>query len=172
MLNVPKQLLVALAAVAFGSVLAAQGDDRQVSERAALDFRCVPPERLDYGCSLKIVTLSCSDSHLSGWEAHFFSELHRGAPLWVNLGGRQLSLRSNLPVDDSFLHGPGDSWREDYEGENLKARIDYRPAKPTCPAEKADDGCEYFDVAADVLVEVAGAGSRAYSGSRLVRLLM
>ena len=38
----------------------------------------------------------------------------------VNLAGRELSLRSNLPVDDTFWHGPGNSWREDYAGENVR----------------------------------------------------
>jgi hypothetical protein len=38
------------------------------------------------------------------------------------------------------------------------------PAKSTCPPENGEDGCEYFDVAADIVVRVAGAGSRTYRG--------
>jgi hypothetical protein len=59
-------------------------------------------------------------------------------------------------------HVRGDRWQEDYEGENVKVRIRYRPAKSTCPKENDPDGCEYFDVAADVTITVDGSRARTY----------
>ena len=150
---------------AFTPALATGERDQSAGQRAALDLQCLAFEQRDCGCSLKVVNLSCSPSHATGWEAQFFSELHDGAPLWMNVAGRQFSLRSERPVTNSFRHGRRDRWRENYRGDDFTVRIDYRPGKSTCPPEKeADDGCEYFDVAADIVVTgaAAGAGSRSY----------
>ena len=159
----PSRLLTLTLAIVFSSGSAAeQPPARQVRERPALDLRCLSAEHLNCGCSLKIVALACPADHPTGWKAHFASELHQGAPLWVNLGGREVSLRSRRPVTNSFEYGKGDRWVEEYEGENLRAVVRYRPAKSTCPAGKGEDGCEYFDVAADVVISVAAGGSRTY----------
>jgi hypothetical protein len=50
----------------------------------------------------------------------------------------------------------------DYENDDVKVRIQYRPGKSICPAENDPDGCEYFDVAADVTVTITGAVSHTY----------
>jgi hypothetical protein len=127
-----------------------------------LDLRCLSADQMSCGCSLKIVALSCQASHSTGWIAHFASDLHQGSPLRLNLGGRDISLRSRRPVTNAFPYGKGDRWVEEYEGEGLKVAIRYRPAKSTCPADKGADGCEYFDVAADVVISLAESRSRTY----------
>ncbi len=143
-------------ALACGLGIAAPSARRQRGQRPVAQPKCLAAEHSGCGCSLKIVTLACPD----GGTAHFFSELNDGAPLWLNLGGREISLRSTRPVKNEFLHGRADSWREDYEGENVNVRIHYRPSTSTCPPEKeAEEGCEYFDVAADVVVTAAGRSS-------------
>jgi hypothetical protein len=149
--------------LAFSSGLAAVTQNSVVPHRSTLDLRCLSPERgPGCGCLLKIATLSCSASHATGWKAHFFSELDEGTPLRMNLGGREFSVRSQVPRKNVFRHGRGDSWRETYENDDLKIRIQYRPGKSTCPAENDPDGCEYFDVAADVTVTITGAASHTY----------
>ena len=154
------KLLTITLAVVFSSPSA--GEQAPARTRGpALDLRCLSADHLSCGCSLKIVVLACQPSHSTGWMAHFASELHQGAPLRLNLGGRDLSLRSQRPVTNSFRYGEGDSWMEEYEGDNLKVVVRYRPAKSTCPAEKGEDGCEYFDVAADVVIRLEN-GSRTY----------
>jgi hypothetical protein len=123
------------------------------------DLRCLSQQvqqKVGCGCSLKVTARKCQASHDLGWEAHFLSELRQGAPLWLSLGGHEFSIPSRRPLTDSFLHGKGDSWEEEYEDDDMKVRVRYRPAKSTCPPEKekVDDGCEFFDVAADVLLTV------------------
>ena len=159
-LRVPR-LSIVLAAMLTSTITAEQAD-RQVPAAPAFDLRCLSYERLGCGCSLTITTLPCPGAGSKSSEVHLFSELNQGAPLWLNLEGRERSLPSRLPLDDTFWHGRGDSWREDYEREDLKARIDYRPGESTCPVERGEDGCEFFDVVADVVVTVAGKGSRTY----------
>ena len=151
------KLLTMALAVVFSSPSAGEQTPARTGG-PALDLRCL---FMSCGCSLKIVGLACQASHSTGWMAHFASELHQGAPLRLNLGGRNVSLRSRRPVTNSFRYGQGDSWMEEYEGENLKAVVRYRPAKSTCPAEKGEDGCEFFDVAADVVIRLE-SGSRRY----------
>jgi hypothetical protein len=148
--------------LAFSSGLAAATQTFPTRHRPAFDLRCLSPERLECGCSLKITTLSCSASHRTGWKAHFASHLNDGAPLWMNLGGREFSIPSLVPPDNSFRHGRGDSWRETYENDDVKVQIQYRPGRSTCPSDKDPDGCEYFDVTADVTVTMAGGASRTY----------
>jgi hypothetical protein len=156
-----KLLTLALATV-FSAPSAGEQRPARARGGAALDLRCLSAEHLSCGCSLKIVSRACQASHSTGWTAHFTSELHQGAPLRLNIGGRDISLRSRRPVTNSFGYAEGDRWIEEYEGEGLKASVRYRPARSTCPAEKKDDGCEYFDVAAEVVISGADAGSRTY----------
>ena len=159
-----KQVLV-VTVLALSSTSVGASPDRQHHD--GRDLRCLSGEHHSCGCSLKVVTLFCSDPNEaedSGWHAHFFSELNEGAPLWLNLAGREFSLASRLPPDDTFRHKEGDSWQEAYEGEGLKVHIQYRPGKSTCPAEKEqdEDGCEYFDVIADVAITAGDGPSIKY----------
>ena len=144
-------------ALACGFAIAAPPAGGQRGQRPVAKPRCLSAEHSGgCGCSLKIVSLACP----AGGNEHFFSEFNDGAPLWINLGGREFSLRSARPVKNEFLHYRGESWREDYEGDNVKVRIGFRPSSSTCPPEKeAEEGCEYFDVAADVVVTVSGRPS-------------
>jgi hypothetical protein len=154
-------------AVALGLPVAQQPVPHRTT---AGDLRCFWPERPPTnggcGCGLKITTLSCDvpDDGDSG-RYHFYSDLQDGAPLWINPGGRQFSIRSLRPPTDSFLHGEGDSWRETYQDAAIKVQIDYRPGKSTCSCAKPPDGdgCEYFDVNARVTVTLAGRRPRTYS---------
>lgn len=127
-----------------------------------LVVECLSHERTGCGCSLGVVELACQPSYGGGWKVHFHSDLNQGAPLWIRIAGEEFPLESRLPVTNSFMYGRGDSWQEEYEGRDLKVRVRYRPSKSTCPAEKEkDDGCEFFDVAADVTISRAGV-SRTY----------
>jgi hypothetical protein len=157
-----KKIAIGLAlASSFG--LAAATRTSPARYRPTFDLRCLSPERMGCGCSLKITTLSCSASHTTGWKAHFASHLNDGAPLWMNLGGREFSIPSLVPPDTSFRHGRGQSWRDRYESDDVKVQIQYRPGKSTCNGdEESGDGCEYFDVTADVTVTMAGGASRTY----------
>ncbi len=159
-----KMPLLAFAVALSCALNGAQAVTRRSRLAPAPDLRCLSDEHVRCGCSLKILTLACPASHPTGWKAHFASELNDGAPLWLNLGGRELSLRSHRPVTNSFSFGEGDRWVEEYEGEKLKVVVRYRPAKSTCPAEKVKDGdgCEFFNVAADLVVSVPGGGARTY----------
>jgi hypothetical protein len=133
--------------------------------RPALDLRCLSArEDSSCGCQLKIAALACETSH-TGWRLHFESDLHDGAPLRLNIGGRDISLRSRRPVTNSVEHERGDRWAEEYQGEDVYVIIRYRPGASTCPAENREDGCEYFDVAADVVIKVAGSRSRTYKAT-------
>jgi hypothetical protein len=157
-------LLAIALAFAFNSPSIGEQTPAPTRGGPALDLRCLSAEDSGCGCGLKIVALACAPSH-TGWRLHFSSDLHQGAPLRLNVGGRDISLRSRRPVTNSFEYGRGDRWVEEYEGENLKAVIRYRPAKSTCPAAKNEDPCEYFDVAAEVVITVAGSGSRTYQAT-------
>jgi hypothetical protein len=136
---------------------------------AAADLRCFwpeqPPSNEGCGCGLKIRTLSCEVPEGNTGRYHFHSELHDGAPLWINLGGRQFSVPSVRPPTDSFPHGKRDTWRETYQDAAIKVQIDYRPGKSTCncPKPPEGEGCEYFDVNARVTVTLAGQRPRTYS---------
>jgi hypothetical protein len=160
----PVKLRIIALAIVFSSSSAGAQTPARSPRDPALDLRCLSAEHMSCGCSLKVVGLACQASHSTGWMAHFASELHQGAPLRLNLGGRDISLRSRRPVTNSFRYGEGDSWDEEYAGENLKAVVRYRPAKSTCPAEKGEDGCEYFDVEAEVVISVK-SGSRTYQAT-------
>jgi hypothetical protein len=133
------------------------------------DLRCFwpgePPSNGDCGCGLKITTLSCDVPDRNSGRYHFHSDLRDGAPLWINLGGRQFSIPSLRPPTNSFPHREGDSWRETYQDATIKVQIDYRPGKSTCDCPKPPDGdgCEYFDVNARVTVTLAGQRPRTYS---------
>jgi hypothetical protein len=126
---------------------------------SALDIRCVSWDRIGCGCSLSIDARACEPD--SG-RAHFASELHQGAPLWINLGGREFSLPSRRSVTNSFYYSAGDSWIEEYYGENVSVVIRYRPGKSTCQRPPEDDGCEYFDVAAEVTIRLEGRRAQNY----------
>ena len=157
----PVKLLTIVLAFVFCSSSAGEQTATRMGSGPALDLRCLSAEDSSCGCELKIVTLACQAPH-AGWRLHFASELHQGAPLRLNLGGRNISLRSRRPVTNSFDYGRDDRWAEKYEGENLNVVIRYRPAPSTCPAEKGEDSCEYFDVAAEVVISVAGSRARTY----------
>jgi hypothetical protein len=136
--------------------------EAQRGPAGALDVDCLSHERMDCGCSLEVVDLACQPSHGGGRKAHFHSDLNQGAPLWIRIDGEEFPIHSRLPVTNSFMHGRGDRWQEEYAGKDLKIRVRYRPSKSTCPAEKEkDDGCEFFDVAADVTISRADV-SRTY----------
>lgn len=133
----------------------------RIDQNARIDLRCFSAADQDQihdcGCSLKVITLQCGPTHDTGWEAHFFSSLNDGAPLWIKRGGRLVSLGSHRPETNTFSYSRGDKWEEEYSDETVSVRIQYRPATSTCPAEKErEDGCEYFDVAANVFVTAAG----------------
>ena len=163
--NGPKQaakrsMLTVLAALLLSEPISVESPHAQRSAQPEPTLECLSYERVDgCGCGLKITRLKCAENRPA---LHFHSELHQGAPLWVNIDGRELSLRSRMPRTDSLEHGRGDRWREDYEGSNVKVGIQYRPAKSSCPKENDPDGCEYFDVAADVTVTVDGRRPRTY----------
>jgi hypothetical protein len=131
------------------------------------DLRCFwphnPPSNASCGCELKVTTLSCDVSDPNDGRVHFFSELNDGAPLWINLGGRQVRVPSVRTPTDSFLHRGGDRWRETYRDDKLTVQIDYGPGKSTCPKEGDPDGCEYFDVSANVTLTLAGQRPRRYA---------
>jgi hypothetical protein len=156
------KLLTVAMAIVFSSPSAGEQTPARTRGGPALDLRCLSAEDWSCGCSLKITGLACQASYSTGWMAHFASELHQGAPLRLNLGGRDISLRSRRPVTNSFRYDEGDSWIEEYDGENMKVVIRYLPAKSTCPAERGD--CEYFDVAAEVVIRVE-SGSRTYQAT-------
>jgi hypothetical protein len=156
------QILVAILLLSGGP--AAEQVSRGKPAAPALDLRCLSDDHSGCGCSLKIVSLSCPADHPTGWQAHFASELNDGAPLWLSLGGREMSLRSRRPVTNSFTFSEGDRWTEEYEGENLNVVIRYRPAKSTCPANKPD-GCEYFDVAADITITARDRRAGSYKAT-------
>jgi hypothetical protein len=144
-----------------GSAIA-RAPEAQRGPARALVVECLSLERMGCGCSLEVLDLACQPSHDGGWKSHFHSDLHQGAPLWIRIAGEEFPLQSHLPVTNSFMHGRGDRWQEEYEGTDLKVRVRYRPSKSTCPAEKEqDDGCEFFDVAADVTISRADV-SRTY----------
>ena len=108
--------------------------------------------------------MSCPADHPTGWQAHFASDLNDGAPLWLNVGGREMSLRSRRPVTDSFSFGEGDRWTEQYDGDgDIRVTIRYRPAKSTCDCP-TEDGCEFFDVAADIVVTTPNRRRATYKG--------
>ena len=137
----------------------------RIDKNARTDLRCFSAadqnQIHDCGCSLKVLTLQCGPNHDTGWEAHFFSSLNDGAPLWIKRGGRLVSLRSHRPETNRFSYGRGDEWEEEYSDENVGVRIHYHPARSTCPAEKErEDGCEYFDVAADIFLTATGERPR------------
>jgi hypothetical protein len=163
--NGPKQsarrsMLMVLAALLLSEPISVEGPVAQKAAKPEPTPQCLSYERTNScGCGLKITRLKCAENRP---DLHFHSELHQGAPLWVNIDGRELSLRSRLPQINSFNYGEGDRWREEYDGDNVNVRIQYRPAKSSCPKKNDPDGCEYFDVAADVTVTVDAGRPRTY----------
>lgn len=133
------------------------------------DLRCfwpeLPPSNGGCGCGLKIRTLSCDVPDPGSGNYHLHSDLQDGAPLWINLAGRQFSIPSLRPPTNSSRHREGDSWRETYQDTAIKVQIDYRPGKSTCDCPKPPEGngCEYFDVNARVTVTLKGQRPRTYS---------
>ena len=128
---------------------------------AQSDLGCIEPERVGCGCWIRVDGLSCRTPNYR--QTHFFSALHQGAPLWLNYDGRDVSLPSVKPVEPVFQRSRGDSWSEEYRASDMTVIIRYRPAPSTCPADKGADGCEYFDVAAEIVLR-ANRNTRQYSG--------
>lgn len=136
-------------------------------EQPSLQLQCLPLElSSDCGCGLRVLAEACyPPAHQGGGRAHFFSELYQGAPLQIRFRGRQLSLPSLGPVDKStFYQAEGDHWQERYAGSGLTVHVNYSPGQSSCPPEK-EDGCEYFDVVADVEITVEGESPQAYEAT-------
>jgi len=128
---------------------------------AQLEPGCIEPERVSCGCWIRVDGMSCPASNYR--RTHFFSALHQGAPLWMNYNGRDVSIPSVKPVEQVFHRSRGDSWIEEYRASDISVTIRYRPSQSTCPADKGVDGCEYFDVAAEIVLR-ANRNARKYSG--------
>jgi len=129
----------------------------------AVALWCVPQERLGCGCSLRVTGLACPNETVSR-QPHFFSALHDGAPLWLNVAGREMSLPSARPQSQSFSYARGKGWHETYHGNQMVVRVSYRPGRNSCPKEKTE-GCEYFDVAATIHVTPPAGATRTYAGT-------
>lgn len=125
--------------------------ERVHSEPITGTVSCLPVERHGCGCALTIKNSQCE---VGRSQYQFYSELLDGAPLWVGIDDHEIELKSNRMVNDKsgFSFSEGDSWSETYVGDEVSAKIGYRPGKETCPKDKGDDGCEYFDVDATVQI--------------------
>lgn len=125
------------------------------SESSTGTVSCLPAERVACGCALSIKNGQCEGGRS---QYQFYSELLDGAPLWMGIYNHQIELKSNRMVADKsgFLFSEGDSWSETYVGDGVSVKIGYRPGKETCPKDKGDDSCEYFDVDATVHVKANG----------------
>lgn len=129
----------------------------------AIALWCVPQERLGCGCSVRVTGLSCPNESVPR-QPHFFSQLHDGAPLWLNAAGREMSLPSARPQSQSFSYARGKSWHETYRGNHMVVRVSYRPGLNSCRKEKTE-GCEYFDVAATIHITPPTGPTRTYAGT-------
>ena len=117
---------------------------------AAQSLSCVAEQRLGCGCSVRLEGVACGREHA---QAHLFSE-YDGAPLWLNVDGRETPVPSVLEPTRSFSHVRGERWVDTYRNNELQVRVEYGPGKNTCvkPEPKEED-CEYFDVEAEVLIQ-------------------
>lgn len=136
---------------------------QQVAAGEPLALWCIPLERLGCGCDVRITGLSCPNQSFPG-QPHLFSELHEGAPLWLNIAGQDISLQSDRSSTNSFEPSRGASWNESYRSPDLSVKVSYRPGRNTCPKSKTE-GCEFFDVAATVLITTADGRTTRYFGT-------
>ncbi len=117
---------------------------------------CVFPDGC--GCSIKIAQSTCP-----GGQTHFFHELRDSSPLHFNLGHGDISASSTRVPTGMFTPAPGESWVETYRYTGGQVEIYYSPGVDTCTKIASDDGCEYFDVRAKVIL-LTPSGSTSYSG--------
>ena len=116
---------------------------------AAQALSCLPEQRLGCGCAIKLEGAACGRDYA---QVHLFSD-SEGAPLWLNIDGRETAVPSVLEPTRSFSHVRGDRWVDTYRGPDIVVRVTYRPGRNTCPKEPAEEDCEYFDVEASVLIQ-------------------
>ncbi len=135
----------------------------QAAAQTRPELACLPYSRIGCGCSIRIATLTCAPSDASS-SYHLHAELRDGSPLFAILEGRELELKSRRPASQSFSFRRGMTWRESYVGPNVAIEIRYRPGANTCPKKQPEDPCEYFDVAATVVVTSRSAQPVKYEG--------
>lgn len=145
-----KRLVLLFATAAIAACSAA-------SEPTAPQLSCVPDDAC--GCRVVVAGGSCP-----GGGAHFFHELHDGAPLHFSFGNDPTAANSTRAVSDIFSPAPGDSWTETYRFEGGSVEIHYSPGPGSCPKLAQGEQCEYFDVHVQVLVRQP-RGAWEYSGT-------
>ena len=150
--------LLLIAAVAVSPVSTTRGAWAQ----SKMTLACLSPDRIECGCSIRLVTPACPESE-SASRYHLHSGLHDGAPLWIKVGGREIELRSTRKPSQSFSFSKGDRWNENYVGSGLAVGMSFRPGKNTCP-KAAPETCEYFDVEVSVVIRRPGAQPETFAG--------
>ncbi len=126
-------------------------------------LQCLPSERIECGCALTLANVSCqSGPGIS--RRHLSSALSDGAPLWLSLDGRLMSVPSLRPASQTFSFARGHRWIERYQGHGLAITIEYMPGNSTCP-KKGPETCEYFDVAATVHIQQGSSPPRTFRGT-------
>jgi hypothetical protein len=135
-------IVAAAASTLFGPLpVAAQGN---------VTPDCLPHERIECGCSIRLTALACPADPASS-RYHLHAGLVDGAPLWLRLDGQEIALKSRRPASQSFSFSRGDRWKEAYAGSGISVDIAYRPGASTCLAGPPEE-CEYFDVRASVTI--------------------
>jgi len=125
-------------------------------------LQCLPYTRIECGCAIALDKIECK-SEPDNSRYHLFAKLSDGAPLWLNLNGRQISVPSVRPVSRKFSFSPGDQWTERYLGDGLSITIHYAQGENTCP-KTAPETCEYFDVSALVYIQQGSSVPKIFKG--------
>lgn len=115
---------------------------------APLALGCVPVEKLECGCHIRVNALRCTEREgASG--PQFVTGLADDAPLLIQLDGKDVALPHVRHIGTTAKGDTPGRWVDEYGAVELGVSISYAPGASTCP--KTDgEGCEYSDYSAVV----------------------
>ncbi len=125
-------------------------------------FACVPFDRLNCGCQVRLVGLKCAQPS-SPRQPHLFTDLADQAPLLLFLNGKEYSVPLLRHTGSAKGERPA-RWTDVYKNGDLEISLKYTPGASTCPASKRDEGCEYLDVNVEVQMLLPGSGPQRFRG--------
>ena len=151
--------IIAVLIVLAGMSLPARSQPFQ-TQRAILG--CVPPDKLNCGCYVRVAVQSCSAQNTSS-RTQLFSGLAATAPLLMKLDGSDIEVphvrHRGAPVKGDV----SGQWEDEYASEHVNVNLTFTPSSSTGPKSKPD-GCEYSDYKVKVVLRVTGQATRRLQG--------
>jgi hypothetical protein len=118
-------------------------------DRLPVALGCVPAKAVTCGCSVRISNLACT-ADANG--PHFFTGLEPEDPLLFRPNGQNLELPHATHKGSALKGGNRGRWIDGYGSKEISVSIYYAPASSTCTKSQDDEGCEFTDYSATVLL--------------------